>query len=214
VSSESTVMWDVLTRHRVVPVIVADDHEVAGPLAEALSAAGLPLAEVTFRTPAAEQVLRRMAADPAMVVGAGTVLTPDQVDRAVDAGARFIVSPGISRAVVARAVELDVPVLPGVATPSDLMVAVELGLSWVKFFPAGTLGGTSALKALSAPFPGMRFVPTGGITPDTMPDYLALPAVAAVGGTWIAPPGLLAQHEFSLIRQLAAAAVAIAAGAA
>ena len=207
-----TTVAEILAGHRVVPVIVAEDPEVAGPLAEALKAGGLPLAEVTFRTPAAEEVLRRMAADPAMVVGAGTVVTPDQVDRAVDAGARFIVSPGLSREVVNRAVEREIPVVPGIATPSDLMLAVALGLSVVKFFPAGTLGGPAALKALSAPFPGMRFVPTGGITAHTLPDYLAMPSVTAVGGTWIAPPALLAQQRFSEIQQLAAAAVAIAAG--
>lgn len=206
-------VWDVLARYRVIPVVVIEAVDIAVPLAAALNAAGLPLAEVTFRTPAAEKVLRRMAADPEMVVGAGTVLTPDQVDRAVDAGARFVVSPGISRAVIARAQALNIPALPGVATPSDLMVAVELGLTWVKFFPAGTLGGPAALNSLSAPFRSLRFVPTGGITPATLPDYLALPAVPAVGGTWITPPDLLAQGRFSDIQRLAADAVSIAAGA-
>lgn len=202
-----------LSRHRVVPVVVADNPDHAVPLSEALCAAGLPLAEVTFRTPAAEEVLRRMAGHPDITVGAGTVITVDQVDRAVDAGAQFIVSPGLSTAVVERALSLGIPVMPGVATPSDLMQAVALGLSLVKFFPAATLGGPAALKALAAPFPGMRFVPTGGITVETLPDYLALPMVAAVGGTWITSATLLAQQRFDEIRDLAAAAVAVVAGA-
>lgn len=208
-----TTVLETLARHRVVPVVVADDVDVAGPLAEALTSGGLPLAEVTFRTPSAEEVLRRMAASPTMVVGAGTVLTPAQVERAVDAGAQFIVSPGLSRAVVERAIQLEIPVIPGVATPSDLMLAGELGLSLVKFFPAATLGGPAALKALAAPFAHMRFVPTGGITSATLSDYLALSVVAAVGGTWITPPTLLAQERLSDIEQLAAQAVAIARGA-
>ncbi|BEP14063.1 hypothetical protein acdb102_23740 [Acidothermaceae bacterium B102] len=203
--------FDVVARHRVVPVIVADDVEIAAELADTLVTAGLPLAEVTFRTPAAEGVLRAMAANGSLLVGAGTVLTPEQVDRAVDAGARFIVSPGISRPVVERALQFAIPIIPGVATASDLMLAAALGLSVVKFFPAFTLGGLPALKALAAPFPGMTFVPTGGVTPQTLPDYLDTKAVLAVGGTWITPADLLARRQFAEIRQRAADAVSIAA---
>ena len=207
-STMTTQMWDVLARHRVVPVIVAEDHEVAAPLAEALSAAGLPLAEVTFRTPAAEQVLRRMAADPAMVVGAGTVLTPEQVDRAVDAGARFIVSPGISRAVVARALELDVPVLPGCR---DAVGPDGWRSSWA--CSGEVLPGRDAGWHRCAQGDGRARSPACGSSrpaaspPRRCPTTSRCPAVSAVGGTWIAPPTLLAQQRFSEIHQLAAAAV-------
>jgi len=154
---------DLLARRRVVPVVVVQDPREAKPLAEALRAGGLPLAEITFRTSAAPQTLAAMAEDPAMIVGAGTVISADQVDTAVDAGARFVVSPGFSAVVVRRCHELGVPVVPGVATATDLMAALDAGITTVKLFPAEPLGGIPTLRSLAAVFPQVRFVPTGGI---------------------------------------------------
>ena len=145
-----------------------EDASLAVPLGDSLKAGGLPLAEVTFRTAAAEEALRTLAADPALLVGAGTVLDVDQVDHAVDAGARFIVSPGLRASVVRRAQELGVEVWPGVATPTEVLAALELGLSVVKLFPAGPLGGPDLVKALAGPFPTVRFIPTGGVTPTNL----------------------------------------------
>jgi 2-dehydro-3-deoxyphosphogluconate aldolase / (4S)-4-hydroxy-2-oxoglutarate aldolase len=202
----------ILGGARIVPVVVLDDADSAQPLAEALLWGGLPVAEVTFRTPAAEVALRRMAAVPGLLVGAGTVVSASQVDVAVEAGARFIVSPGLSRAVVERAQQHGVPVFPGVATATELMSALELGLRVVKFFPAETLGGVAALKAIAAPFPGVRFVPTGGITAATAGSYLALPYVAAIGGSWMVTAQLVASGKFDEVERLAAEAVAASGG--
>ncbi|HSF27398.1 MAG TPA: bifunctional 4-hydroxy-2-oxoglutarate aldolase/2-dehydro-3-deoxy-phosphogluconate aldolase, partial [Actinomycetes bacterium] len=176
-----------LGEHRVVPVVVIDDAARAGAVADALVAGGLPVAEVTFRTAAAAEALRTMATRDDLLVGAGTVITAEQIEQAVAAGARFIVSPGLSRAVVRRAAELDVPVFPGVATASEVMAALDEGVSTVKFLPAETSGGVAAVKALAGPFPQVRFVPTGGIKAANALDYLALPAVVAVGGSWMVP---------------------------
>ncbi len=181
----------ILTRCPVVPVVVLDDPALALPLGEALLAGGINIVEITLRTSAGLDAIRRLADMPGLHVGAGSVLVAEQVDQVVDAGARFIVSPGLSRTVVQRSRAFDVPALPAVATGSDLMGAVELGLSEVKFFPAGILGGPAAIKALSAPFPNMSFMPSGGVNPDTMTDYLALPAVPAVSGSWMVDPAML-----------------------
>jgi 2-dehydro-3-deoxyphosphogluconate aldolase / (4S)-4-hydroxy-2-oxoglutarate aldolase len=202
----------ILGGARIVPVVVLDDADSAQPLAEALLRGGLPVAEVTFRTPAAEVALRRMAAVPGLLVGAGTVVSASQVDVAVEAGARFIVSPGLSRAVVERAQQHGVPVFPGVATATELMSALELGLRVVKFFPAETLGGVAALKAIAAPFPGVRFVPTGGITAATAGSSLALPYVAAISGSWMVTAQLVASGKFDEVERLAAEAVAASGG--
>ena len=197
---------------RLVPVIVVEDEASAAPLADALVTGGLRCAEVTFRTRAAGAALRTMADDGRLLVGAGTVVTPDQVDAAVAAGARFIVSPGFSVAVVRRCQELGVPAFPGVATATDLMAAVQEGLTVVKFFPAEPLGGVPMMSALGAPFPGMRFIPTGGITATQLPTYLDHPAVAAVGGSWMVAPKLIAGGEWDQITRLTAEAVAVARG--
>lgn len=194
---------------RLVPVIVIEDAEAAAPLAEALLAGGLRCAEVTLRTPAAEAALAAMAGDQRLLVGAGTVVRPDQVDRAVAAGARYIVSPGFSAAVVRRCQELGVPVLPGVATATEIQAAVEAGLDAVKFFPAEPLGGVGMLKALAAPFPGVRFVPTGSIRAGQLADYLALPSVLAVGGSWMVAPALVGAGDWDEITRLTAEAVAL-----
>jgi 2-dehydro-3-deoxyphosphogluconate aldolase/(4S)-4-hydroxy-2-oxoglutarate aldolase len=202
---------ELIGRLGVVPVVVLDDPAAAAPLAGALVDGGLPIAEVTFRTAAAAQALAVMARDPRLLVGAGTVITVDQVDRAVEAGARFIVSPGFSAAVVARAAELGVLALPGVATAGEIMAALAAGVSTVKFFPAETSGGVAAVRALAAPFPGLRFVPTGGITAESLPAYLAVPAVTAVGGSWMVAKELLQRSRFDEVTRLAAQAVALAA---
>jgi 2-dehydro-3-deoxyphosphogluconate aldolase / (4S)-4-hydroxy-2-oxoglutarate aldolase len=196
---------------RLVPVIVVEDETSAPPLADALVAGGLRCAEVTFRTSAAQAALGLMAADGRLLVGAGTVVTPDQVDAAVESGAAFIVSPGFNVAVVRRCVELGVPTFPGVATASDVMAAVAEELDIVKFFPAEPLGGIKMISALAAPFPSMRFIPTGGITAELLPRYLAHPAVAAVGGSWMVAPKLIAGGEWDEITRLTAEAVATAA---
>jgi 2-dehydro-3-deoxyphosphogluconate aldolase / (4S)-4-hydroxy-2-oxoglutarate aldolase len=195
---------------RLVPVIVVEDPRAARPLAEALAAGGLRCAEVTFRTAAAEAALAAMAADPRMLVGAGTVVRPEQVDRAVGAGARFVVSPGLSAPVVRRCRELGVPAMPGVATATEIQAASEEGLSVLKFFPAEPLGGLAMLKALAAPFPGVRFVPTGGITAARLRDYLDHPSVLAVGGSWMVAPKLIAAGAWGEVTRLTAEAVAIA----
>lgn len=199
-----------LERGRLMPVIVIDDPAAAEPLAAALLAGGLRCAEVTFRTEMAEAALRVMAQDSRLLVGAGTVVRADQVDRAVEAGAAFIVSPGFSEAVVRRCQELRVPVFPGVATASELMSAVDAGLDVVKFFPAEALGGVAMLKALAAPFAGVRFITTGGITAAHLPAYLSLRSVLAVGGSWMVAPRLIASGAWEEISRLTAEAVAIA----
>jgi 2-dehydro-3-deoxyphosphogluconate aldolase/(4S)-4-hydroxy-2-oxoglutarate aldolase len=202
---------DFLAGNRIVPVVVIEDPASAGKLGDALLAGGLPVAEVTFRTAGARAALAELATDPRLLVGAGTVTTVAQVDQAVEAGARFMVSPGFSAAVVAYCQQLGIPVVPGVATATELMAALDAGVDLVKFFPAQTLGGLAALRALAAPFPAVRFVPTGGITADLLPDYLAEHSVAAVGGTWMVAPALLAAGDFAEVTARAAAAVAVAA---
>jgi 2-dehydro-3-deoxyphosphogluconate aldolase/(4S)-4-hydroxy-2-oxoglutarate aldolase len=202
---------DVLSRVRVVPVVVLDDAGDAPALADALLAGGLPIAEVTFRTPAAVAAIRLMARHDDLVVGAGTVTTAQHVDQARDAGARFVVSPGISRAVVRRCRELDLPVLPGTATATDIMTALDEGVSTVKFFPAGPSGGLGSIDALSGPFPHVRFVPTGGVNPDNAPAYLAHRAVLAVGGTWMVPRSAVTARDTGTVARLCRDAVALAA---
>ncbi|MET7728434.1 bifunctional 4-hydroxy-2-oxoglutarate aldolase/2-dehydro-3-deoxy-phosphogluconate aldolase [Streptomyces mirabilis] len=194
---------------RVMPVLTVPSTATAAPLADALAAGGARCAEVTFRTPDAEQVLKAMAAHGGLVVGAGTVLTPEQAERAVAAGARFVVSPGFDEEVVAKCRELGVPVVPGIATATELMHALRAGLDTVKLFPAEALGGLRTLRALAAPFPGMRFVPTGGIDASRLAAYLADPAVLAVGGSWMATPAHLESGAYAEIRRLTAEAVEV-----
>ncbi|UJP40127.1 bifunctional 4-hydroxy-2-oxoglutarate aldolase/2-dehydro-3-deoxy-phosphogluconate aldolase [Cellulomonas palmilytica] len=199
-----------LARHRLVPVVVIDDAADAFALGDALVAGGLPVAEVTFRTAAAPGAIRALADRGDVLVGAGTVLTPGQVDAAVAAGARYVVSPGTSRAVVERCAEHGVLALPGAVTATEVQAALELGVTTVKFFPAGTSGGAPAIAALAAPFRDVRFVPTGGIGPTNLHDYLALECVAAVGGSWMVPRDLVAAHAHDALRTLVADAVAAA----
>jgi 2-dehydro-3-deoxyphosphogluconate aldolase/(4S)-4-hydroxy-2-oxoglutarate aldolase len=197
----------LLSRCPVVPVVVLDDAELAVPLGEALLAGGIDVVEITLRTDAGLEAIRRLAALPDLHVGAGSVLVPAQVDEVVAAGARFVVSPGLSVDVVERSRALGVPALPGVATASDLMTATALGLSEVKFFPAGLLGGPAAIRALAAPFTRMAFMPSGGVNADNMTDYLAVPAVPAVSGSWMVEPALLRGKEWGEVTARSAAAV-------
>ena len=201
---------ELLAQHRVVLVVVLPEPGEAKALAHALTAGGLGVAEVTFRTASAAQTMAAMAEDPALIVGAGTVISVDQVDAAVDAGARFVVSPGFSSAVVSRCQELDVPVVPGAATPTELMAALDAGLTTVKLFPAEPLGGITTLRSLAAVFPQVRFVPTGGVSAANAATYLAEPSVLAVGGSWMVAPRLLAQHSWDAVTRLASEAVALA----
>jgi 2-dehydro-3-deoxyphosphogluconate aldolase / (4S)-4-hydroxy-2-oxoglutarate aldolase len=199
---------------RVVPVAVIDRVEDAEPLAEALQKGGLDIVEVTFRTPAAEESIRRIRrAYPAMLVGAGTVLDSEQVKRAVDAGAQFGVAPGLNETVVNVARQAGLPFVPGVMTPSEVEAALALGCKLQKLFPAETAGGLSMLKALAGPYghTGVKFIPLGGVSVATAPAYLALPIVAAIGGSWIADRKLIADQKWSTITSLAAEAVALAA---
>ncbi|WP_280398625.1 bifunctional 4-hydroxy-2-oxoglutarate aldolase/2-dehydro-3-deoxy-phosphogluconate aldolase [Nocardia carnea] len=203
----TTEMDSVLRGSRILPVLTVPDPATTRPLAEALAAGGARCAEVTFRTAGAEQVLETMAAHGALTVGAGTVLTRDQAERAVAAGAGFVVSPGYDEGVVARCRELDVPVVPGIATATELMRALRAGCHTVKLFPAEPLGGLRTLRALAAPFPQVRFIPTGGVKDSHLDSYLAEPAVLAVGGSWMATAGHLERADFEAIRRLTAEAV-------
>lgn len=170
----------------VVPVVKIDDVHKAVPLAKALCAGGLPCAEITFRTEQAEESIRRIAAElPDMLVGAGTVLTTEQADRAIGAGARFIVSPGLDVSVVQHCLKKSIPVFPGCATPTEIMTAVSLGIKTVKFFPADCFGGLKTLKAFSAAFPSLTFMPTGGINAGNLKEYLSFDKIIACGGSWM-----------------------------
>ena len=199
-----------LSALRLLPVVVLDDASAADALAGALVDGGLPVAEVTFRTAAAQDSIRVMAERGDVLVGAGTVVSVAQVDQAVAAGARFVVSPGLSRAVVERCQEHGVLALPGAVTATEIQAALELGVTTVKYFPAGTSGGAAAIAALAAPFGAVRFVPTGGVGPKNLAEYLAIPAVAAVGGSWMVPRDLVKAGDFDRIRRLTADAVALA----
>lgn len=202
---------DAITAHTLVPVVVLDRVADADPLASALVTAGLPVAEITFRTAAGPDAIRAMADRGDVLVGAGTVLTPAQVDAAVAAGAAFVVSPGFSRAVVDRCADHGVLALPGATTATEIQAALDAGLTTLKFFPAGTSGGSAAIRALAAPFPGLRFVPTGGIGPADLAEYLAVDAVAAVGGSWMVPRRVIADGAFDEVARLTREAVALVA---
>jgi 2-dehydro-3-deoxyphosphogluconate aldolase / (4S)-4-hydroxy-2-oxoglutarate aldolase len=193
----------------VIPVIVIDDPRHAQPLAQALVAGGLPVLEVTLRTPAALEAIAEMAQVPGAQVGAGTVLTGADAERARKAGAQFAVSPGSTAALIAACSALDLPLLPGAVTASEAMALLEQGYETLKFFPAEPAGGRALLSALRGPLPGLRFCPTGGITPENAPAYLALPNVVCVGGSWIAPTALMAAGDWAGITARARAAAAL-----
>lgn len=199
---------DILASDRILPVVVLDNADDAVPLGAALAAGGLQTIEVTLRTRAALTAIRNLSARADLLVGAGTVTSADQVDHVADAGARFVVCPGFSTSVVRRCQQRRIPVVPGVATPTEIQMALEVGVSVVKLFPAEQLGGLPMLKALSAPFPGMRFIPTGGITTANLRSYLDHPAVLAVGGTWMVTAALLAERRWDDVTAITAAALA------
>lgn len=194
----------------IVPVVILEDAKDAEPLAKALCEGGLPCAEVTFRTAAAEESIRIMTEKyPDMLVGAGTVLTTEQVDRAVLAGAKFIVSPGLNPQVVKYCVEKGILITPGCANPSDIEQALENGLEVVKFFPAEPAGGLKMIKALAAPYVGVKFMPTGGINATNVRDYLAYDRILACGGSWMVSSDLVKAGDFEKITELTKEAVEI-----
>lgn len=194
----------VLRISPVIPVVTTDDPENAVPLARALVAGGVKIIELTLRTDSALESLKLIAEEvPEILVGAGTILTPGQADAAVQAGAQFLVSPGVTPALLTSMLSLDVPVLPGVATAGEVMAVMEAGLDAMKFFPAGPAGGPSYLAAIGAPIPQVQFCPTGGVTQATAPDYLKLPNVACVGGSWLTPADAIAAKDWNRISRLA-----------
>jgi len=195
-------MNELSHRSPVIPVIVIDDPESAEPLAEALLEGGLDIIEITFRTQAAEEAIRRITARyPEMQVGAGSVVTPDQAQRALDAGSRFGLAPGTDPETVRFFRDHDVPFVPGVMTPSDIQAAIKAGCRQLKFFPAGAAGGPKFLKSMAAPYAqlGLTFCPTGGVSADNMRDYLDMPEVFAVGGSWLATKQQIADREWDTI---------------
>ncbi len=192
----------------IVPVVVVNKIEDARPLAKALCDGGLPVAEVTFRTACAKEAISIMAKEfPEMLVGAGTVLTTEQVDEAVEAGAKFIVSPGLNPKVVKYCVDKGIPVTPGCANPSDIEQAIELGLNVVKIFPAEAVGGIKLIKAMAGPYTQMKFMPTGGINAKNLNDYLSFDRIIACGGSWMVDPQLVAAGEFDKITEMTKEAV-------
>jgi len=201
---------DTLGRLGLVPVVKIERAEDAVGLGRALLAGGLPCAEITFRTEAAEEAIRHISSSlPEIVLGAGTVLTVDQADRAVSAGAQFIVSPGFNRKVVNWCLRKQVPVTPGVATPTEIDMALDVGLNILKFFPAEAMGGLATLKAIAAPYGGVKFIPTGGINPDNLAEYLAHPSVHCCGGSWLVKGDLITAGKFDEITRLAREAVSL-----
>lgn len=193
----------------VIPVLVVEDAAQARPLAKALVAGGLPVLEVTLRTPAALDVIREMAQVEGGVVGAGTLLTPADVEAAVAAGARFGVSPGATDTVLQACEDAGLPLLPGAATSSEVMRLLERGYTVQKFFPAEANGGVPALKAIGAPIPQVRFCPTGGVSPSNAPTYLGLSNTLCVGGSWVAPKGAVTSGDWARIEELARTAAAL-----
>ena len=194
----------------IIPVVVLEVAKAAEPLGRALMEGGLPCAEVTFRTAAAEESIRIMSEKfPDMLVGAGTVLTTEQVDRAVAAGAKFIVSPGINPKVVEYCVKKNIPITPGTCNPSNVETALEFGLDVVKFFPAEPAGGLNYIKAIAAPYVGMKFMPTGGINAENVKDYLKYDRILACGGSWMVKGDLIKAGDFEKIKELTAEAAQI-----
>lgn len=202
-----STMNEKIAEFGVVPVVVLEDVKDAKPLADALVKGGLPCAEVTFRTDAAEESIRIMTREyPDMLVGAGTVLTVEQVDKAVNAGAKFIVSPGFDTEIVDYCMENEIPVFPGCVTPSEVAQAVKRGLHVVKFFPAEQFGGVNTIKALAAPYTTVKFMPTGGVNAGNLKDYLGCDKIVCCGGSWMVKGDLIKAGEFEKIYELTAEA--------
>lgn len=207
----TTTAIDTISRCRLVPVVAEADPNKAMRLADALMAGGLPIMEVTLRAPGAIEALRTVAKRGDVLAIAGTVLNAEQVEAAADAGAQMIVSPGLSPAVVEASQRLGLPVCPGVCTPTDVQAAVSLGIELLKFFPASAAGGVPMLRALSAPFPMARFMPTGGISATNVAEYLDVPSVVACGGSWMVAPKLYADGSYDRIEHAVREAAALAA---
>jgi 2-dehydro-3-deoxyphosphogluconate aldolase/(4S)-4-hydroxy-2-oxoglutarate aldolase len=186
----------------ILPVVVLEDERDALSLSEALLAGGINVLEVTFRTQAAVAAIREISSDERLIVGAGTVVTERQLDDALAAGAKFIVSPGFSQKVVRAAKAANIPIFPGISTATEIQAALEEGLTVLKFFPAATSGGVGAVRALSAPFAMMKFIPTGGISASNLADYLKVPSVLAVGGSWMVAPDLIRAKDFGEVTRL------------
>ena len=200
----------LLSRVPVVPVVVVDDPAHAVPVARALVAGGLPVLELTLRTPVALDAIRAIASEvPEILVGAGTIVTPGQAKEALDAGAQFLVSPGSTPSLLGAMADTGLPFLPGTATVSEVLAVLEAGYTELKFFPAEASGGAAFLKSVAAPVPAARFCPTGGITAATAPSYLALPNVGCVGGSWLTPADALASGDWGRVTELARAAAAL-----
>lgn len=198
----------------VVPAIILEDASHAELLAEALIEGGLPCAEITLRTPASMETLSRMTPySDRLLLGAGTVLNTTQADQAIDAGAKFIVSPGMDEKLIQHCQDRNILIIPGACTPTEVMLAVNLGLECVKFFPSHAYGGLPVLRALHGPFPHMRFMPTGGITIETLSDYLGFKPVLAVGGTWMIKPQWLENERYDLVTEVCTTTMEIVQGA-
>ncbi|ARC88589.1 bifunctional 4-hydroxy-2-oxoglutarate aldolase/2-dehydro-3-deoxy-phosphogluconate aldolase [Rhodovulum sp. MB263] len=208
-NAASEITEEICRRAPIIPVLVIEDAKLARPLAEALVAGGLPVLEVTLRTPAALDAIREMADVAGSIVGAGTLLTPGDVDAAMAAGARFGVSPGTTPALLDAARAGDLPLLPGAATASEAMALLERGYTVQKFFPAEAAGGAPALKALAGPLQQIRFCPTGGVSPANAASYLSLPNVICAGGSWVAPKDKLEARDWEAITALAREAAAL-----
>ena len=205
-------IYEQIARLKIVPVVVLDDEKDALPLADSLIAGGLPVAEITFRTAAAEGSIRAIAQSrPEMLVGAGTITAMDQAVRAIDAGAKFLVTPGFSDEITAYAVAENIPIFPSICTPTEIMMTLKYNLPVVKFFPAQQFGGLATIKALNGPFPTLKFMPTGGVSPSNVKEYLSYPNVIACGGSWMVKKDLIAAGRFEELQSLAAEAVALAA---
>ena len=205
-----STIFEKFSKIGIIPVVVLEDVKDAEPLGKALMEGGLPCAEVTFRTAAAEEAIRIMAEKfPEMLVGAGTVLTTERADRAVAAGAKFIVSPGLNPDVVAHCVKKGIPVTPGTCTPTDVEKALTFGLDVVKFFPAEPAGGLNFIKAIAAPYVGVKFMPTGGINANNVRDYLKYDRIIACGGSWMVKGDLIKAGDFNKIKELTAEAAKI-----
>ena len=211
-SKKTEEVYKRFSEIRIIPVVVINDTKDALPLGKALMEGGLPAAEVTFRTEAAEESIRIMAENyPDMLVGAGTVITKDQVDRAVNAGAKFIVSPGFDSEIVQYCLDKDIPVCPGIQTPSELIQAVKMGLDHVKFFPAENAGGLDMINAVGAAFPNVKFMPTGGINTKNVVDYLKSDRIFCCGGSWMVKGDMIKSGDFGKIKTLVSEAAAIGA---
>jgi 2-dehydro-3-deoxyphosphogluconate aldolase/(4S)-4-hydroxy-2-oxoglutarate aldolase len=208
-SQDTAALRATLSLSPVIPVLVLDDLEAARPLAEALVGGGLPVLEVTLRTPNALRIITEMARVQGAIVGSGTVRSPLQMEHSVDSGAQFMVSPGASPRLLEAAEEYAIPLLPGIGTPTEAMTAAEHGYTFLKFFPAEALGGADVLKAYASPLTDIKFCPTGGITMEKARTYLGLPNVICVGGSWVMPADALAAKDYRRIETLAREAAAL-----